>query len=172
MCPVQFLQEFVRDGRKCGLYCLSLLLSNMFILKSFPSSWFLYHLFSNINNAGMGIAGMLVILPLLKTWDNNVIRDSERGAIREVIFLAAMIMLTTGIKGPAAMVVVGGMTGTIILGLILKAGPENHTGSHHSRSIIYVHIRLRSRVKRDRVIRRQRRREPAQPMGSYGYFLL
>ena len=115
-----FFREFVRDGRKCGLYCLSLLLSNMFILKSFPSSWFLYHLFSNINNAGMGIAGMLVILPLLKTWDNNVIRDSERGAMREVIFLAAMIMLTTGIKGPAAIVVVGGMTGTVILGLILR----------------------------------------------------
>lgn len=115
-----FFREFVTDGKKCGFYCLALILSNMFVLKDYPSSWFLYHLFSNINNAGMGVAGMLVILPVLKTWDPGVVRESERESLKDVVFLAVMIMLTTGIKGPMAVVVVGGMIGTVLLGLIMR----------------------------------------------------
>ena len=115
-----FFREFLADGKKCGFCCLSLILANMFVLKDYPSSWFLYHLFSNINNAGMGVAGMLVILPVLKAWDPGVKRDSERGALKDVIFLAVMIMLTTGIKGPMAVVIVGGLIGTVLLGLIMR----------------------------------------------------
>ena len=68
----------------------------------------------------MGVAGMLVILPVLKAWDPGVKRDSERGALKDVIFLAVMIMLTTGIKGPMAVVIVGGLIGTVLLGLIMR----------------------------------------------------
>ncbi len=113
-------REFTNSNGKHGFYCLSLILSNMFVLKFYPNSWFLYHLFSNINNAGMGAACMLTALPVLKAWDHIDESESERRRAGDVMLLAVLVMLNTGIKGPMAVVLVGGMVGTVILGLIMR----------------------------------------------------
>ena len=115
-----FFKEFTKASENHGFYCLSLILSNMFILKSYPSSWFLYHLFSNINNSGLGAAAMLTAIPVLKAWDPSDRIDSERSKAKYVVFLIAIVMLTTGIKGPMVVVLLGGMVGTVLLGLILR----------------------------------------------------
>ena len=113
-------REFTSSNGKHGFYCLSLILSNMFVLKFYPSSWFLYHIFSNINNAGMGAAAMLTAMHVLKAWDPTNKLESERGRAKDVVLLAVMVMLMTGIKGPMAVAFVGGMVGTLLLGLILR----------------------------------------------------
>ena len=136
-----FFREFAGRKERAGLYCLAFHVSNMFILKKFASSWFLYHIYSNINNAGLGIACLLTALPLLKMWDNEEAKaaaDPDSSIIRpagaagkhaasvpernsgEMFLLAIFIMLMTGIKGPVSLVLVGGIIGTLILGAILR----------------------------------------------------
>ena len=109
-----FFMEFSQMKERAGLYCLALHFSNMFILKEFPNSWFLYHVYSNINNAGLGIACLLTVLPLLKAF------DTKENSRKESFLIAILIMLMTGIKGPVSIVLIGGMIGTVILGLIMR----------------------------------------------------
>lgn len=109
-----FFMEFSQMKERAGLYCLATHFSNMFILKQFPNSWFLYHVYSNINNAGLGIACLLTVLPLLKAFDT---KGSSR---KESFLIAVLIMLMTGIKGPVSIVLIGGMIGTVLLGLIMR----------------------------------------------------
>ena len=73
-----FFREFSERKDLAGIYCLMFHFSNMFILKQFPNSWFLYHIYSNINNAGLGISCMLTALPLLKTWDRVSAEGNSR----------------------------------------------------------------------------------------------
>ncbi|MBR0373983.1 MAG: hypothetical protein IJH91_05610 [Mogibacterium sp.] len=123
-----FYMESVSRKNRAGLYCLATILANMFMLKGFSNSWFLYHILSNINNAGMGVACLLVLLPMLQQWDNepaaltaNPQRASRRRFnTRDTLLLAMMVVLCTGIKGPVAIVLVSGMVGTLILGAILR----------------------------------------------------
>ena len=130
-----FFREFSKRKELSGLYCLAFHFSNMFILKKFAYSWFLYHIYSNINNAGLGVACMLAALPLLKVWDADAANSKEiqtsnakhaapvirrRCGSKEMLLLALFIMLMTGIKGPVAIILVGGMIGTVILGAILR----------------------------------------------------
>ena len=114
-----FFREYMADQKRCGLYCIALIASNMFMLKSRNASWFLYHLISNKNNAGMGVASVLVILTFLKYLDDGTVRERKK-TVPFLLLLSALIMLSTGIKGPAALVLVGGMVGTVLLGFILR----------------------------------------------------
>ncbi|MBR2706540.1 MAG: hypothetical protein IKE74_04780 [Mogibacterium sp.] len=115
-----FFKEFSGMPERAGLYCLSLHLSNLFILKQFADSWFLYQLYSNINNVGVAIACLLTILPLLKIWDRDSDSRKDRFNTREMLLLALFVMLLTGIKGPIAAALVAGTVGTLALGLILR----------------------------------------------------
>ena len=115
-----FFREFSVMKERAGLYCLSLHFSNMFMLRQFAYSWFLFHIYSNINNAGMGISCLLVLLPMLRTWDLDSASDPKRFNTGTMLFLAALVMLATGIKGPVAIVFVGGIIGTLLLGCILR----------------------------------------------------
>ncbi len=114
-----FFMEFSQMKERAGLYCLALHFSNMFILKKFPNSWFLYHVYSNVNNAGLGIACILTVIPLLKAFDSNEPEGRSLGR-RSAFLVAVLMMLATGIKGPVSLVLVGGMIGTVILGLIMR----------------------------------------------------
>lgn len=109
-----FFMEFSQKKERAGLYCLAMHFSNMFILKQFPNSWFLYHVYSNINNAGLGIACLLTALPLLKAF------DEKKSSGKETFLFALLIMLMTGIKGPVSIVLIGGMIGTVLLGLVMR----------------------------------------------------
>lgn len=110
-----FFREFAGRKDRAGLYCLAFHLSNMFLLKEFPRSWFLYHIYSNYDNAGLGIACLLTVMPLIRTWDKKA-----GFATKEMFLYALLIMLMTGIKGPVAIVLIGGLIGTFLLGLIMR----------------------------------------------------
>lgn len=112
-----FLREMTSDEKRTGLYCLSFFLSNMFILKAFGSSWASYHLYSNMDSAGLGVACLLATIPLLREWEIHGKKDTLGGG--KALLFSAFIMIMTGIKGPVAVVLVGGMTGTFILALIM-----------------------------------------------------
>ena len=114
-----FFREFAGKKENAGIYCLALHFSNMFMIRGFASSWFLYHIYSNINNAGMGISCLLVMLPLLKFMDTGHAADKRSIGLKETLFLSLLVMLTTGIKGPVAIVFVGGLIGTFLLSLLL-----------------------------------------------------
>ncbi len=113
-----FFREFAGRSERAGIYCLIMHLSNMFILKQFAASWLMYHIYSNINNAGMGLACMLTTLPLLKAWD--IMPGGKSSGWRGMVMLGLLMMLMTGIKGPIAIVVAGGIIGTMLLGAILR----------------------------------------------------
>lgn len=115
-----FFREFTKRKDLIGLYCLAFHFSNMFILKKFPNSWFLYHTYSNINNSGLGIACMLTILPMLKEWDMSSDSPKNRFNTKEMALLGILVMLFTGIKGPMAIVLVSSMVGTLLVGLLLR----------------------------------------------------
>ena len=114
-----FFREMTSDNKRTGLYCLAFFLANMFMLKQFSDSYVCYHLLSNMDNAGLGVSCMLAALPLLKEWDGPEEAGVKRGG-GAAFLLAVYIMIMTGIKGPVALVMVGGMTGTLLLALILR----------------------------------------------------
>lgn len=116
-----FYKEFSGRKDRAGLYCLATHLANMFMVKGFASSWFLFHIYSNINNAGMGLSCLIVILPLIKLWDKEVIASDSRTNTKEMLFLGVMVMLLTGIKGPFSIVLVAALVGTVIMGAMLKS---------------------------------------------------
>ena len=119
-----FFREFTTSRKYLGLYCVAFFLSNMFAVKQPYDSWFQYHIYSNINSAGLGIACMLAVLMLLKSYD-GVISGKETdssGSGRKMLIFAVLIMLMTGIKGPVSIVFVGGMIGTLILSFIMGKG--------------------------------------------------
>lgn len=130
-----FFREFSSRVEKglddlSGLYCLSFHFSNMFILKDENNSWFLYHIYSNINNSGLGLACMLTALPLLKTLDIvpdkvsvvalNRERHDKSNLYKSMALFAILVMLMTGIKGPVALTLIGGMVGALLLSLMLR----------------------------------------------------
>ena len=138
-----FFREMTSDKKRTGLYCLAFFLANMFMLKRFASSNVCYHLLTNMDNAGLGVSCMLAALPLLKEWD----APSEGGLKRSgsaAFLLSVFIMIMTGIKGPVAVVMVGGMTGTFLLALIMRKANKGMASatllSIISFSLIYLFV--------------------------------
>lgn len=115
-----FFREFTKRKDLIGLYCLAFHFSNMFMLKTFPNSWFLYHIYSNINNGGLGIACMLTIIPVLKEWDMGSDAPENRYNTKEMLLFGILVMLLTGIKGPMSIVLVSSLVGTLLVGLLLR----------------------------------------------------
>ena len=113
-----FMREMTADKKRTGLYCLAFFLANMFMLKYFANSWSNFHLFSNRDSAGLAVACLLATLPLLKEWE--VPEEEGRSRWGAAVLFSAFIMIMTGIKGPVALVLVGGMTGTFLLALIMR----------------------------------------------------
>lgn len=111
-------REFLSKKQYIGIYCLITILSNMYITKSLFSSWYFYHVLSNINNFGYGISSCMVAVVIAKYYVSKLNTDDT--SIRYLSLLAVMMMLVTGIKGPVGIVLVGGMWGTFVLGLILR----------------------------------------------------
>lgn len=137
-----FFREFTTRKEKVGLYCLAFHCANMFVLKEFADSWFMYQIYSNINNAGMGLSCILTTIPFLKYWDTG--RNTKKINSKEMFVFAVFVMLSTGIKGPMTLVVVGAMTGTLLLAVILRKANKMMFASTGiaiiSFTIIYVYI--------------------------------
>lgn len=121
ICLYSFFREMMRRSDRIGLYCLALAGANMFMVKSFASSWFFYHMVSNINSACFGICALLVALPVLKVWDQEKLPGGKGGLhVREVCLLLLLALLMTGSKGPVGVVFAGALFGTFALGLFFR----------------------------------------------------
>ena len=115
--------EFLSKRKLIGVYCLVTVAANMYITKSLFSSWYMYHVFSNVNNFGFGISACMVTVVFGKYYIESLHSSSlnaTSASKKLLILLTAFVMLVTGIKGPIGIVLVGGMWGTLILGLILR----------------------------------------------------
>lgn len=110
--------EMTSRKNRAGLYCLSLMLSNIFIAKGSDNSLAFFFVFRNENAVGYGIACAMMVIVMLKCWYTKY--SNGESCIREFIILTAFIMLLTGIKGPMALVIIGALWGTFLLGLILR----------------------------------------------------
>lgn len=130
-----------------GLYCLAVLLSNIFIARGPSRSIAFLFIFRNENVAGYGVSCALVLVILIRYWyrawaaadakagtldgeavpgDGSVVHSARTipfGAgtsWRLMLPALAVLMLNTGIKGPFGLVIVASMWGTFVLGLLLR----------------------------------------------------
>ena len=116
-------REMCARADRAGLYCLALLLSNIFIARGIDQSIAFLFIFRNENVAGYGVSGALVLIILIKYWyaaHAGSPNASPASAWRLFLPLLAVLMLLTGIKGPFGVVAVAALWGTWILGLILR----------------------------------------------------
>ncbi len=109
--------EFCRKKERAGLYCLAVILSNIFIARGIDRSIAFLFIFRNENVAGYGVSCAMVVVILLHRWYEQ---SEQRPAIRPFLILLSLVMLNTGIKGPFGIVLLAAMWGTFMLGLILR----------------------------------------------------
>ena len=112
-----FFCEMCRRRERAGLYCLAVILSNIFIARGIDRSIAFLFIFRNENVAGYGISCAMVVIILLHRWYE---RSENKPAAGPFLVLLALVMLNTGIKGPFGIVLLAAMWGTFVLGLILR----------------------------------------------------
>lgn len=113
-----FFREMMTKKQYAGLGCLILMLSNIYLTRGIYKSIAFHFAFTNENSLGYGVAGAMMIVVLFKIW----YRKFEAGdkSFKELIILTALVMLTTGIKGPIGVVLLAAMWGTFIVGLFMR----------------------------------------------------
>lgn len=119
-----FFRSLCRRSDRAGIYCLIMLLSNIFIVRNPSSSIAFLFAYKNENTAGYGIAGAMAVMLMFKEWYEGT-SSGERSSgflkgIPSLIILLALVMCETGIKGPMGAVLVAGIWGTFLLGLIMR----------------------------------------------------
>ncbi len=117
-----FFNELSGRPERAGVYSLTVMLSNLFLVRTFHTSMAYHFAIINDNAAGYGIGGAMLMVVLFRNWH---IRYSKEGRIcrKELLLLTAIVMLLTGIKGPIALVLVCAVWGTFVIGLILRRVP-------------------------------------------------
>lgn len=111
-------RHFCTNKERAGLYTLTIILSNMFIAKTATSSYLFRIAFINDNFGGFGVASSIACILVL----DEIMKQRSEGSFNYLqwIPLIALIMLTTGIKAPIALVLVGGIIGTWLLAIIMR----------------------------------------------------
>ena len=114
-----FFREMSAKPNRAGIYCMIVLLSNLYITRNTTSSLAFKFILINDNSAGYGMAAALMTIVLFRMWyEAFTARASNR--YRLLVLLTLFVMLTAGIKGPMGAVAVAGMWGTMLLGIILR----------------------------------------------------
>lgn len=108
---------FCRRPERAGVYALSFLLSNMFIGRSLSTSYMFRMLLINENYAGFSAACLITCMIVLKFYFGTEDVYKKRASLA---LLTVLAMLMTGIKAPLGLMLAGGLTGTFLLGLILR----------------------------------------------------
>lgn len=111
--------HFCRYRNRAGLYTLFFILSNMFIARTPTSSYLFRILFINDNYGGYSAACLIAAVIMIDLYFSSSDRPAGTRALH-ILLSAALVMLLAGIKAPLALVLAGGVTGTYILGLILR----------------------------------------------------
>lgn len=117
-----FFSEMSHKAGRAGIYCLIVILSSLYICRSWYNSIAFTFAITNDNSAGFGIASALVFIVILKYYFEDSAADAK-SRIPVACLLTALLMLTTGIKGPMGAVLIAGLWGTLMLGWILRKIP-------------------------------------------------
>jgi len=112
------LREMLVSKQRAGLWCLALMLSNIFIAREPIRSIAFKFVFENDNVAGYAVSCGFAFVIVMKYWYDAF--TEGRSSWRYLVIMTALIMLATGIKGPVGVVLVMGLWGTFVLGLILR----------------------------------------------------
>lgn len=115
-------REMCAKARRAGLYCLTVLLSNIFIARGIDISLAFLFIFRNENTAGYGVSCTMVLVILIREW-YRAFSSEGTSSWRQLLLVIAVLMLVTGIKGPFGIVMLGAVWGTFALGLILRKVP-------------------------------------------------
>lgn len=110
-------KHFCSRTEKAGLYSLCVLLSYMFVAEKPTSSYAFRIIFTNDNYGGFSIAsaiGFIIALDIFMECNNRLAMEN----ISKFILPLTLIILTAGIKAPVALILVGAVVGTYLLGLI------------------------------------------------------
>ena len=114
-------REMSLRNHRAGLYCLALMLSNIFIAKGPHNSLAFFFIFRNENAVAYGISCMFMFIVLFKYWYARF-KNGEK-SINALILLVVVTMLLTGIKGPMALVMIGSVWGTYVIGILIRKVP-------------------------------------------------
>ena len=114
-----FLREMAGRADRAGVYCLLLILSNIYISRNETTSLAFRFVLENDNSSGYGIAAMLMTVVVFKKW-YEAYSDKDPSRYRLCAALLASVMLLTGIKGPMGAVIAAALWGTVLLGIILR----------------------------------------------------
>ena len=117
-----FFREMTAKSGRAGIYCLIVLLSNIYISRNPRTSLAFKFILENDNSAGYGIAAVFVTIILIRKWYESFINKGKDRWLQGLLCLL-FIMLATGIKGPVGAVTVGALWGTFLLGIILRKMP-------------------------------------------------
>ena len=117
-----FFRELSSKPNRAGIYCLLVILANIYVTRKLSTSIAFKFALANDNSSGYGIAAVLVGIITFKKWyEAFTERSDNRHAL--LLMLTLIVMLATGIKGPMGAVAVAGLWGTVILGIILRKIP-------------------------------------------------
>ena len=112
---------FCKAKSRAGLYSLSVFLSHMFIART-PTTSYLYRvLLVNDNFPAFGVAAAIAWLIVLDLITTENYSNNRKVPVSQIGLLTAIMILMTGIKAPIALVMIGGLLGTLILSLIMKS---------------------------------------------------
>lgn len=115
-----FLREMIKNKDRAGLWCLVIMLSNIFIVRNITRSIALLFILKNENVAGYAVSCAFAFVIVMKYCYDAYIEERSSGAFGLFLLMTALLMLVTGIKGPFGLVLLAGIWGTFVLGLILR----------------------------------------------------
>ena len=114
-----FFREMSSKPKRAGIYCVLLVLSNIYISRAAYSSLAFKFILINDNSAGYGMAAALMTIIMFREWYRSfTAKDPYRW--KQLALLTLFVMVTAGIKGPMGAVTLAGIWGTMILGVILR----------------------------------------------------
>ena len=114
-----FFRELSSKAQRAGLYCLLVVLANIYTTRSLKTSIAFTFILINDNSSGYGMAASLMVIVAFKKW-YEAFRKGSSDQYRILAVLTALIMLTAGIKGPMGAVMIASIWGTMLLGIILR----------------------------------------------------
>ncbi|MCF0144912.1 MAG: hypothetical protein HUJ79_07480, partial [Firmicutes bacterium] len=114
-------KEFTSNHKRTGLYCLALMLSNIFIAKGLNRSLAFFFVFRNENATAYGISCFMAVLIIVKYWFEKY--QAKEKSWNFFLLVLPLVMLVTGLKGPMGLVIIAAIWGTYVLGIILRKVP-------------------------------------------------
>jgi len=114
-----FFREMSQTPKRAGIYCMLVILANIYITRYRNHSLAFKFILINDNSSGYGLAACLMTIVLIGKWyDSFKEKAPNRFALLGLV--TVFVMLTTGIKGPMGAVTVAALWGTVLLGIVLR----------------------------------------------------